>query len=1192
MEYRLSRPFVSRFLSGCFFALALLAVPVLPAAGPAGPAGSVESLSGTVEIRRANATAWEPAYRSAPLGPGDAVRTGERSRATLLLQGRGVVPLDEISWIELPAGSRGLALRVLRGIIYFFHRGEPVKFEVLADAAAAMIEGTEFVFAVQPDGGVEVAMFDGRVLLTNAVAGVTLTNGQVATVRPGGAPQRTAVLTAGDFTPVQWSLYYPGVLVLADLGWSVDGPVAAEARDSLRLYGSGALPAALAAFPPTRQPATADERVFLAALLLANGRADAAQKELAAVPPAGKPGRLANALRLVIATVVRGEAAEAAALAEQADALPTELLAASYALQSQSRLDDARAAARRAAELAPTDGLALARLAELEFSFGRIREARGLVTRSLEVSPDNAEALALRGFLAAADNRLREAAEWFDRALDRDGALGNAWLGRGLARIRRGGLAAGTTDLMIAAATEPQRAVLRSYLGKAFADARENELAEHEFGLAERLDPGDPTAPLYRALMRHGANRVNEAIADLERARDQGALRGLFRSSLLLDQDRAVSSANLARIYQDAGLQDVATREAARALAADYSSHSAHLFLANTFAGLRDPNLVNLRYETATVNEYLIANLLSPVGAGTLSPTISQQEYGKLFERDRVGVVSATEYLSRGAWVQDGSLYGQAGQVAGALEGFYRSDPGEHTNGDIEQRQVAAVARVDFSHADSVYLRVYNFEAEGGDVRQLQDPAQANPTVRFEERQDVGLTAGYRHTWQPGVVTLALFSRIEDDFGYTNAVTPSIARYTEAGAPSAIRGLSIDQRLDNRITVHTAELQQIWQHEATSVIGGGRIQWGDSDIRSLQDGYYSTYPEIFTDDFGDAFPADNRSLSTDLSRYSAYVQAQQTLWERLTLIGGVTFDHLEYPLNPASSPVVAGTGSTDHWSPKAGLLAEPWTGGTLRAAWFRSLGGGGLDSSVRLEPATLAGFVQAYRSLAPESLVGAKPGAENEGWAVAFTQDLPSRTYITVGGQWLSSEVAEVTGLFLAMPDYVPAIPGTTRRETEYQETSFSVTAGQLIGKHWSVGLRYAWSLAELDVSQPDFPAPVNGQPEYSDVARQAHSESTLHRPAVFAIFNHGSGFFAATDLTWWHQDNANDDSEGTAPAAVEDSPWNWNAVAGWRSVQRRLEVSTGILNLLNEDHRLSPLSAEGAPPRERTLFVRLRLSF
>ena len=44
--------------------------------------------------------------------------------------------------------------------------------------------------------------------------------------------------------------------------------------------------------------------------------------------------------------------------------------------------------------------------------------------------------------------------------------------------------------------------------------------------------------------------------------------RRLYRSEFLLDEDRAVRGANLARIYQNSGMKEVAVREATRAAAA------------------------------------------------------------------------------------------------------------------------------------------------------------------------------------------------------------------------------------------------------------------------------------------------------------------------------------------------------------------------------------------------------------------------------------------------------------------------------------------------------------------------------------------------------------------------------------------------------------------------------------------------
>src|SRR6184192_1097871 len=98
----------------------------------------------------------------------------------------------------------------------------------------------------------------------------------------------------------------------------------------------------------------------------------------------------------------------------------------------------------------------------------------------------------------------------------------------------------------------------------------------------------------------------------------------VFRSKLLLDQDRAVRGANLAAIYRDAGMTEVSVREATRAVNSDYANYSAHLFLANSYDALRDPKQINLRYETPWLSELLMANLLSPVGGGSLSQYVSQ----------------------------------------------------------------------------------------------------------------------------------------------------------------------------------------------------------------------------------------------------------------------------------------------------------------------------------------------------------------------------------------------------------------------------------------------------------------------------------------------------------------------------------------------------------------------------------------
>src|SRR5205085_3534898 len=110
---------------------------------------------------------------------------------------------------------------------------------------------------------------------------------------------------------------------------------------------------------------------------------------------------------------------------------------------------------------------------------------------------------------------------------------------------------------------------------------------------------------LYSALLNQERNRINEALHDLERSEELNDNRRVYRSRLLLDQDRAVRGANLANIYRDAGLFDLGAREASRAVSSDYGNYSAHLFLANSYNAQRDASLINLRYESAAFSELL-----------------------------------------------------------------------------------------------------------------------------------------------------------------------------------------------------------------------------------------------------------------------------------------------------------------------------------------------------------------------------------------------------------------------------------------------------------------------------------------------------------------------------------------------------------------------------------------------------------
>jgi tetratricopeptide (TPR) repeat protein len=1180
-------------------AIILLLLAQLLSAQPAQVSqGVILSVQGQVaEVLRAGASVWARADTNAPynnLYAGDQVRTGMRTRVLVRWTDLTVTPIAENSHLQISARPRKRAgFNLLKGIIYFFHRDKPGEFDLQTPTVSAVVRGTEFNLQVADDGTTTLSLFDGAVEMTNQFGQLFLKSGEGGVAEPGRAPQRTAVLEMA--TVIQWALYYPGVLDWKELNLADEETKALA--ESLEAYRRGDLLAALAKYPEDRTPVSDNERIYRAALLLAVGQVDETEGLLKTLAPGrGREARelaLAEAIRKVIASV-KGQRIEQ----ERAPALATEWLAESYYQQSKSKLEEARAAARKAVEVSPDFAFALARLAEMEFSFGRIDAAGEAVEKSLQLAPRNAQALALKGFLLSAQNRISAAVDYFDQAIAIDGALGNAWLGRGLCRIRQGHAEEGRKDIQVAATVEPQRAVLRSYLGKAFSHAGDNVQALKELEFARRLDTNDPTAWLYSSLIKQQENQINEAVRDLETSQALNENRRVYRSRLLLDQDRSVRGVNLATIYEDAGMTDVSLREAVRSVNADYANYSAHLFLAGSYNALRDPRLVNLRYETPALNEYLVANLLADARAGTLSPYITQQEYSKLFERDHFGFSSSTEYLSRGDWTQNAAHYGIMGNTSYAAEVSYLSFNGQGPNNDLEQVTTSLKVKHHLTPQDSVYVQGIYSDAEYGDLRQHYDPNDANPDLRIKETQEPILLLGYHREWAPGSHTLLLAGRLQDTLRVSTTNQPVLLLFRDTAPPQPVIALpypgfpvtSLDYR--SEFEAYTVELQQIWQSGSRSfreggghsVIVGARYQTGTFDSRGVLGSFVftgvsdATRTNVFGPFQGEA---NSPPFETDLQRINFYGYHNWQVVEPLLLTAGVSYDILHYPLNHRESPLTDEERTTYQLSPKGGFIWTPLRNTTIRGAYTRSLAGVSFDQSFQLEPSQVAGFNQAYRSLIPESVAGSMPAAEFETWGLALDQKFGYGTYIGVQGEILSSEVDRSAGAIDALFNFgFLFAPSKVREHLDYEERNLLITLNQLVGKSWVFGARYRVSEAELERDVTDIPLSVTP-------AAHSDREALLHQVNLYALFNHASGFFSSVESLWSKQSN-----RGDPPVLANDDFWQFNAFIGYRFPRRYVEVRAGVLNITDQDYRLNPLNLTSDLPRKRTVLVGLKFHF
>ncbi|MEO8429050.1 MAG: FecR domain-containing protein, partial [Verrucomicrobiota bacterium] len=1012
----------------------LLGGNILARAQPTNSATTIDCLlltvEGKVEILPIGKAEWILGRTNQVLQVGDRVRTSARSRATIRLSNLSVLRVNELTRLQIqapPGAGKQPGVNLQSGATYFFHRDKPEEMQFRTPLASGAIRGTEFHLAVADDGRTTLAMLDGQVDLTNELGRITLSSGEQGNVEPGRPPSKTAVLDALNL--IQWALYYPGVVDVDELGL---GEAEKQAlSESVAAYRTGDLLGALKSYPENRQPTSEGERIYRAALLLSVGQVGQVE---ALLKLGDTSSALADALREVIAAV-KFQTWNRAAPA----VLATEWMAESYYLQSRSKLDGALKAARAATDKSPQFGFAWVRVAELEFSFGRTPQALEALDQGLKLSPRNAQAFALKGFLASAQNEIDDALTNFDQAIALDGALGNAWLGRGLCLIHKGEAGKGREALQTAAVLEPNRAMLRSYLGKAFSNAKDYPHARQELTRSKKLDPNDPTSWLYSALLNQQQNRINDAVRDLEKSQELNDNRSVFRSKLLLDQDRAVRAANLAGIYKDAGMIDVSVREASRAVNYDYGNYSAHLFLANSYDALRDPKQINLRYETPWFSELLVANLLSPASAGALSQNVSQQEYSRLFDHDHIGVSSGTEYFSNGSWLQYGSQYGNLGNFAYALDAYYRTDGGFRANNDLEQLTLSGKFKFQITPQDSLLLQVQYYNTDFGDLAQyynqqgdLRGVVAPSSTARFTEKQEPNIFIGYHHEWAPGSHTLFLAGRLNDTF--TQADPAAFALTVGRGADSSVnafiaRNFGLDYR--SELHAYSAELQQIWQVEKHTLIGGVRYQTGDLDTQAELSRRSTAFPPIYSS------PASSQSFSPNLERVSAYGYYIWQVFQPLQLTAGLSYDRVTFPVNSEVAPIRGDDTDKDQVSPKVGILVTPWKNGALRGVYTRSLGGVFYDQSVRLEPTQIAGFNQAFRSIIPESVAGLVPGSKFETWGAAFDQKFDTGTYIGITGEILKSDADRTIGAF----DYrgvPPAVPGSTQERLDYEEKSLA----------------------------------------------------------------------------------------------------------------------------------------------------------
>ncbi len=867
-------------------------------------AGKVVSVQGSVLAKRAGEDLWKPVVLNDTFCPGDMISVQATSRADIALINQPILRLDQNSTIILGGlkQERTSIINLIRGSVYFFSRAVR-RLEVETAFVNAGVEGTEFFMSVD-DHKAFVSVFEGKVVSWNDVGSLTMSSGESALAEAGKAPVSVVVVRPRD--AVQWTLYYPPVIY-----------------DHIELKED-------------------DPRFYTQAgsRLLSVGRVEEAETEIKRALTLDPDNSQALALQSVIA-VTQNQKQKALDLAKKAlesdpESSPA-FIALSYAQQSYFDLEGARSSLSQAVRVSPDDALAWARLAEIQLSFGELDKALKAAQNAVSLDPELSRTQTVLGFAYLTKVKTREAAETFQKAIELDQADPLPRLGQGLTRIRDGFLSDGRRDIEIAVSLDPENALIRSYLGKAYFEEKKDSLASSQFTMAKDFDPLDPTPFFYDAIHKQTTNRPVEALHDLQQAIKLNDNRAVFRSRLLLDSDLAARSASLARIYSDLGFQQLALVEGWKSVNTDPGNFSAHRFLADSYAALP-------RHDIARVSELLQSQLLQPINISPIQPRLAESnlfvlsgagpadisfnEFNPLFNRNRLA-------LQASGIVGENSTFGEEVVVSGlykrgsiSVGQYHYQTDGWRDNSDLRDNIVNAFFQYSLTHKTSLQAEYRKRDLKKGDIELRFSPDDFLPKLRQEEESDL-IRLGFNHTFTPGSVLLGsfMYQEAENFLIDTDPVDPVLQLF----------------KVRNKEKAYGSEVQHLFKSKYLNLVSG--IGYFDIDSRDKLN------LELLIPMDPPLLIPIAEILDYDTRHVNLYVYSNINLPGSVTLTIGASADFFKEEDD-----------DEDQFNPKLGITWSPVPDTTIRAAAFRVLKRT-LITDQTLEPTQVAGFNQFFDDL-------------------------------------------------------------------------------------------------------------------------------------------------------------------------------------------------------------------------------------
>jgi len=923
--------------------------------------GRLATVEGQVEVQGTGAQSWQAGALGADLCQGDTVRAGASSRATIALINQVVLRVDQNTAMRLDnitgVTEERSVLSLLKGAFQSFSR-KPRGFEVNTPYLNGSIEGTEFVFRVE-DGQSELTVLEGTVIASNSQGNVSVSGGESAVAEQGKAPTMSTLVRPRD--AVQWSLYYPPVLVT-------------QVQEG----------------DPVVQASLQN-----AASLLSVGRVDEAQASIADALKQDPNDGLAYALSAVI-NVVHNNNDQALADGNRAVEYSPQSTAAkialSYAQQANYQIPAARDTLLQAVDEQPGAPLAWARLSELQLMLGDRKQAGIAASRALAIAPDLERAQITRGFAALAefDNTAAKAA--FERAISIDPADPMGHLGLGLAKISDGEVNEGGRDIEVAVALDSNNALLRAYLGKTYFEEKRIPLDTEQFAIAKQLDPNDPTAFLYDGIAKQTENLPVEAVQDLEQSIELNDNRAVYRSRLLLDKDRAARGTSLARAYKDLGFTQLGVNESTESLGIDPSNASAHRFLSDTYQGQR-------RREISRVSELLQAQLMQDININPIQPSVSAtnlnivtlggpaaagfNEFTPLFERNKAQL-NVTGFGgnndTHGGEAVVSALYDQFSFSLGAFS--YDTD-GWRRNNDLDQKIYNAFAQWAVSPELNIQAEYRYQDSDEGDLAFNFDPDDFIPDRRLDTDRH---TARLGLRYSPTPASSFLFSYIHSDRDEKRGESDQFVD------PDTTITFNTSFSSDLETDGYLVEGQYIYQAQQFNLILGGA--YSNPETTGDETFEVSFTPPDFPFPITDTFTED---IKEEIEQPRAYAYSNISMTDALTWTVGASYDDFkDEPIEDTS------------FNPKFGVRWDINNAYQLRAAAFKVLKPS-LINNRTIEPTQVAGFNQFFDDAAGTeawrygAAIDVHP-AQNLSWGAELTwrdldvhslEVLPSGTEVT-----------------------------------------------------------------------------------------------------------------------------------------------------------------------------------------------------